>query len=143
LHLFGDRSGPHLTHFKAHRQKDTVELGWDVRNAPELRWRVLRSERGFAETADVHVGGDQMVVMEGTDTFAFDDAIEDGVAYFYTVFVLGENGAWHKQVSAKVAHNDRHEWRRPEAGDGPLRDGSSLPEGLMIDSHTVNRQGMG
>ena len=57
MHLFGDRDEPHLTHFLADRQGGSVVLAWDVRNAPALSWRVLRSERDFAETSEVLVGG--------------------------------------------------------------------------------------
>jgi hypothetical protein len=62
MHLFGDRNEPHLTHFIADRQGGTVVLAWDVRNAPALSWRVLRSEHDFAATADALVGSDQTLL---------------------------------------------------------------------------------
>ena len=61
MHLFGDSSGPHLTHFQARRDGNRVELGWDVRNAPALRWRVLRSEQDFATSSDALPGSGQTV----------------------------------------------------------------------------------
>ena len=30
MHLFGDSSGPHLTHFQARREGNRVELGWEI-----------------------------------------------------------------------------------------------------------------
>ena len=78
MHLFGDSSGPHVTHFQAHRERGYVELGCDVRPAPALSWRVLRSERGFVETADALPGSGQTVVMEGTDTYLMDDQVVEG-----------------------------------------------------------------
>jgi hypothetical protein len=113
MHLFGDSRGPHLAHFQARREPGFVELGWEVRNAPALRWRVLRSEREFAATADALVGSGQAVVMEGTDTYLMDDQIAEGTIYFYTVFTRGEAGAWHLQVKTRVAHGDRLRWLHP------------------------------
>ena len=110
MHLFGDSDSPHLTHFQARREAGFVELGWEVRNAPELRWRVLRSEREFASTADALPGSGQTVVMEGAETFVMDDQVVKGTAYFYTVFARDENGVWHHQVKARLAHGDLLRW---------------------------------
>jgi hypothetical protein len=114
MHLFGDSSGPHITHFQAHRDAGHVELGWDVRNAPAMSWRVLRSERAFASTPDTLVGSGQTVVMEGTDTYVMDDQVVEGTPYFYTVFVQDEQGIWHLQVKTRVAHRDRLRWLHPD-----------------------------
>jgi hypothetical protein len=75
VHLFGDSSGPHLAHFHARRERGYVELGWEVRNTPALRWRVLRSEREFATAADALPGNGQTMVMEGTATHVSDEHV--------------------------------------------------------------------
>ena len=93
MHLFGDSNSPHLTHFEARREAGFVELGWDVRNAPALRWRVLRSESEFAATADAQAGSGQTLVMKGGDTYVMDDQVVPGTAYFYTVFAQDEKGS--------------------------------------------------
>ena len=51
MHLFGRDDEPHLVHFEAHRMPHYVTLTWDVRHAPALSWRVLRSETAFAADA--------------------------------------------------------------------------------------------
>jgi hypothetical protein len=110
MHLFGDKSGPHLAHFHARRLTDQVELRWEVRNAGEVRWRVLRSESEYAERADALVGGMQSVVMEGVDTDLV-DRVEEGKTYYYTVFVRDEQGAWHRQVKVKLKGQEDLRWR--------------------------------
>lgn len=115
MHLFGDSSGPHMTHFQAYRERGHVELGWDVRNAPAaMSWRILRSEREFASTPAPLVGSGQTVVMEGTDTYFMDEQVVEGTPYFYTVFVQDEAGVWHLQVKTRVAHDDRLRWLHPD-----------------------------
>jgi hypothetical protein len=113
MHLFGDSSGPHLTHFQARREGNRVELGWDIRNAPALRWRVLRSEQDFATSSDALPGSGQTVVMEGTETYVMDDQVVERTPYFYTVFAGDEQGVWHQQVKTKLAHRDRRRWLHP------------------------------
>ena len=81
-----------------------------MRNAPGLRWRVLRSETDYAVTADALPGGDQTVVMEGTQTHLRDERIVEGEPYYYTVFALDPRGVWHTQVKTKLAHGDRLRW---------------------------------
>jgi hypothetical protein len=104
MHLFGDSSGPHIAHFHAHRELGYVELGWDVRNAPAMSWRVLRSECDFAATPNALVGGDQTVVMEGTDTYVMDEQVVEGAPYFYTVFVQDGQGATQAAPRGRDGH---------------------------------------
>ena len=133
MHLFGDSDSPHLAHFQARREADFVELGWDVRNATELRWRVLRSEREFASTADAPAGSDQTVVMEGTDTYVMDDQVVKGTTYFYTVFAQDEQGVWHRQVATRLAHGDRLRWLHPAYHQLPVV-GTSARQGDFKES---------
>ena len=119
MHLFGDSSGPHLVHFHAHREHEHAELEWEVRNAPTLSWRVLRSESDFAETADALPGSGQTVVMEGSETHTTDNNLAESTPYFYTVFAQDQQGAWHLQVKTKLGHQDRLRWHHPSVGKGP------------------------
>ena len=80
-------------HFHARRELDFVELSWDVHNAPgELRWRVLRSESGFATDAQALTGSGQTLVSEGTDTYLMDKEVVRRRPYFYTVFLQDDDG---------------------------------------------------
>jgi hypothetical protein len=128
MHLFGDSDSAHLTHFQARREAGFVELGWDVRNAPALHWRVLRSEREFAATADALPGSGQTMLMEGIDTYVMDEQIVKGTPYFYTVFAQDEQGVWHRQVKTRLAHGDRLRWLHP-AHRRPLVEGTNAKQG--------------
>jgi hypothetical protein len=109
VHLFRDTSGPHLAHFHATCEGDQAELRWEVRNAGQMHWRVLRSESEHADRADVLVGGSQTVVMDGTDT-SLVDSVEEGKTYYYTVFAQDEHGDWHRQVDVKLTSHDKLSW---------------------------------
>ncbi len=68
MHLFGGGSGPYLAYFHARREGTQAFLEWEVRNAPDLSWRVLRSESGFADEATAPARGDQTLVWRGRRT---------------------------------------------------------------------------
>jgi hypothetical protein len=122
MHLFGDRSGPHLVHFHARRQHSLVVLEWEVRNAPDLRWRVLRSETGFAEEGAAVLAGGQTLVMEGTQTHATDQGLDDGVAYYYTVLLADEHGGWHCQAKVRLRPRRHHQrWRNGDTDEDRAR----------------------
>lgn len=115
MHLFGDdTSQPHLRHFHAQHHGSSVELHWDVRNAPPLKWRVLRSQEGFAATADVPQS-DQVVVMEGSGDHVMDDNLPAHENFFYTVFCENEQGVWQCQAEVKVKPHDVLHWWHPKA----------------------------
>ena len=113
MHLFGNSNGPHLAQFHARRERDYIELTWEVRKAPALHWRVLRSAGDFAATAGALSGSAQTVVMEGTQTHLRDDQVVEGKPYFYTVFTQDEEGVWHQQVKTRLAHHERLCWFHP------------------------------
>ena len=140
MQLFGDSSGQHMAHFEGRREAGFVELGWEIRNGPVLRWRVLRSEREFAATAEA-LEGDQTVVMEDTDTYLMDDQVVEGTPYFYTVLAQDEQGVWHRQVETRLAHGDRLRWLNPSlkrwtddaaAGYRPAGDLSGEPDRTLL-----------
>ena len=128
MHLFGDTRGPHLAHFQARRLPGFVELGWDVRNAPVIRWRVWRSDRDFVQIAVGPEGGGQVLVMEDTDTYVRDEQVVAGPPYFYSVFAEDETGAWQLQVKIELAVNDHLHWHHPSHEDWPETDHHAEPE---------------
>jgi hypothetical protein len=117
MHLFGDTSGPHLAHFHAWHKGDWVELDWELRDSPPLTWRILRSNRGFAESADPAGGNGQVLVSEGTQTHVADDGLQGHGHVFYTVFAQDERGAWHRQAEARLKVHDAFGWLHPHAQD--------------------------
>jgi len=118
MHLFGDTSEPHLSHFHARREGRQAFLGWEVRNAPDITWRVLRSETGFAEEAGTGLGSGQTLVMEGTQTHATDETLDEAATYYYTVFATDRLGAWHRQVKARLAPSHHHlRWHYDDPAD--------------------------
>lgn len=115
MNLFGDSSGPHIAHFRARHENGRVELDWEVRNADELRWRVLRSTRGFADAAQPPGANEQVLVNESTDTFLADEGLDEHTDYSYTVFSQEAAGSWQRQVEAKVRPHDALSWFHPQA----------------------------
>jgi hypothetical protein len=114
MHLFGSHTGPHLAHFHVWHRGGSIELDWEVRNSPPLRWRVLRSERDFASSADPAAEEGQVLLMEGAETHVTDQDLVRGTHYFYTVFAQEGPGDWHRQVHAKVAPKAKLSWHHAD-----------------------------
>ncbi len=115
MNLFGDASGPHIARFHVRHHNGRVELEWEVRNAPSIRWRVLRSDYGFADSAEAPGTNGQVLVNESSDTFLTDEGLDSHAHYFYTVFSQEQDGVWQRQVEAKVRPHDRLSWFHPQA----------------------------
>ena len=106
-----------MAHFHARHENGCVELDWEVRNADEIRWRVLRSEQGFAESAEPPGTNGQVLVNESTDTYLADQGLEPDKQYCYTVFSQEPDGTWRKQVEVKLRPHDRLELGPPPGTD--------------------------
>lgn len=117
MDLFGDTAGPHIAHFHVRHDNGRIELEWEVRNVDSLRWRVLRSEHGFADSAEAPGTNDQALVNESSDTFLTDQGLDSHTRYFYTVFSQDQGGDWQRQVEASVRPHDRLSWFHPQAQD--------------------------
>jgi hypothetical protein len=122
-----------LTHFEARREAKYAELAWDVHGGTALRWRVVRSERDFAESADALVRDDQTLVSESTEPGARDDGVAAGTTYFYTVFSQDERGAWERQVMVTLGDGDHLHWHHP----GNLDFMRAGPADGYLDAHAV------
>jgi len=117
MNLFGHTSGPHMAHFHVEHHAGRVELEWEVRNADSIRWRVLRSEQGFSESAEPPWANGQVRVGEGQDTYLCDDGLDPHRHYFYTVFSQEPDGSWQRQVEAKAHPHGGLDWLHPEADE--------------------------
>jgi len=144
MHLFGDASGPHLAHFHAWHEDGRIELDWEVHNADSIRWRVLRSEQGFAESAEPPGSNGQALVSESTGTYLCDAGVDSGKRYSYTVFSQEPDGGWRKQVEVKVRPRDRLSWLHPHGHDvvdakaslATAPAGSDLMQQMRVDGLT-------
>ena len=106
-----------MAHFHARRENGCIELDWEVRNADELRWRVLRSEQGFAENAEPPGANGQALINESADTYLADQGLDPDKHYCYTVFSQEPDGTWRKQVEVKLRPHDLLGWVHPQAHD--------------------------
>lgn len=138
MHLFGDTSSPHLWHVHVFHEGGQVTLDWEVRNAPQLRWRVLRSEEGYAQSAEPPGDNHQALATETTDTHLSDATAHH--ALYYTLFSQEKDGLWQRQIETKVRPHDRLSWFHPDAARKAAADGDLLsnPDPLIdpADPHT-------
>ena len=135
MHLFGSAEGPHMAHFHVRHDEGRVELDWEVRNAEAIRWRVLRSEEGFAESADALSGSGQVLVSEGEDTHLVDDGLDPKAHYFYTVFSREQDGGWQRQVEARATPHKALSWFHPQTKD--VADAQAAQASLVTQPNTV------
>lgn len=112
MHLFGDTTTPHLWHVHVFHEGDRVTLDWEVRQAPELQWRILRSEQGYAASAEPPGDNQQILVSETADTHVSDPG--DGRIAYYTLFAQDQTGAWQRQIETRVRPHDRLSWFHPD-----------------------------
>jgi len=118
--VLGRTAIPRLVHLKHRRVTGGVVLTWDVRGAQALRWRVLRSERGFAAGPfdDTVVGRGQTLVSDQARPGSRDDlgALDPTPATaFYTVFCEDARGAWRRRARLKLDTRDPAPGRRSES----------------------------
>jgi hypothetical protein len=106
-----------MAHFHARHENGCIELDWEVRNADEVRWRVLRSEQGYAASAEPPGANGQVLVNESPGTYLADQGLDPSKHYCYTVFSQEPDGTWRKQVEAKLRPHDRLGWFHPQAHD--------------------------
>lgn len=86
----------------ARRADGHIELDWSDGQEDETRYRLLRSEQGFASSAGALAGSGQVVVGEGAIKRLRDEAVKGAATYFYTVFRQDLDGVWHRAAMAGV-----------------------------------------
>ena len=143
MDLFGDTAGPHIAHFHVRHHDGRIELEWEVRNAPSIRWRVLRSEHDFADSGETPGANGQVLVSESSDTFLTDEGLDSHTHYFYMVFSQEQGGDWQRQVEAKVKPHDRLSWFHPQAQGIMDAQAAGLPKPLpLMNRGTCMRLGV-
>ena len=125
LHLFGDAQGSHMAHFHARHENGCVELDWEARYGDKLRWRVLRSEQGFAESAEPPGTNGQVLVTEDTETHHADRGLDPSRHFYYTVFSQKADGTWCEQVKVKLRPHELLGFLHPHRQDTPDAEASS------------------
>jgi hypothetical protein len=102
---------------KSRLHAGAIVLTWDARGGRAVRWRVLRSARGFAEGPfdDTVVGSGQTLISDKADPGARDDGPERDGAGFHSVFVEGQGGEWRREARLKLAAGDPVLGRRSES----------------------------
>ncbi len=113
MRLFGSSDGPHMAHFHCVHSGDEVNAWWEVRNCEGLKWRVLRSDKQFAESADIGPRSAQTLVVEG-DISHFSDAVAGLGKCFYTVFSQEAGHGWERQAAVKVNAHEHLLWHHPD-----------------------------
>lgn len=138
--MLGRAAKPKLVHLKSRRVTGMIVLTWDVRRARALRWRVLRSESGFAAGPldDTVVGNGQTLVSDQVRPGSRDDLDAAPSTAFYTIFCEDERGAWHRQARLRLDTRDPALARRAE---GDFEAGDSRPG--WRDQGEIHRAGSG
>ena len=114
--MFGRDRAPRLVHLKSRLHAGAIVLTWDVRGGKAVRWRVLRSPKGFAQSPfdDTVMGSGQTLVSDKPVSGARDDSPERNDAGFYSVFVESERGDWRREAKLKLSADDPGLVRRSE-----------------------------
>ena len=138
--MLGRAAKPKLVHLKSRRVTGAIVLTWDVRRARALRWRVLRSESGFAAGPldDTVVGNGQTLVSDQGRPGSRDDLDAPPATAFYTIFCEDERGAWHRQARIKLDTRDPALGHRAE---GDFEAGGARPG--WRDQGEIHRAGSG
>ena len=142
MSLFHHRSGidsEHVVHFHVSHGDHAAGLAWDLRDETPREIAVFRSTQGFVEEGVDPTGDDrQTLVYRGSDRHVklTDQDLTNDIAYYYSVFAAGDDGAWHLQLTDTVAPGgSASHWHRAGCGD---RDDVSLQRVIDMD---LNRMG--
>ena len=118
IHVSGGAQETHVAHFHARHENGRVELDWEARYGDKLRWRVLRSELGFAADAEPPSSNGQVLVAEGMQTHLVDPGLDPDRHFYYTVFSQEPDRTWCKQVEVKLRPHDLLGWIHPHRHEG-------------------------
>jgi len=116
--LFHHHSGiesQYITHFHAGHGDHAAGLAWDLRDGQAREVMVFRSAQGFVDEGVDPIADDrQTLVYRGTDKHVklTDQNLGNDVAYYYSVFAAGDDGAWHLQLTDTVAPKSSSHWRQ-------------------------------
>lgn len=117
--LRSGRNGHRVRRFRASRGCGWVVLKWQA-DESLADWHVLRSQAGFAGTADeaAKPASAQVLVYEGPETDVQDrDVIED-IHYYYTVFGREQDAEWLGQANVKLTPRCEISYTRKNPAQG-------------------------
>jgi hypothetical protein len=130
----------YITHFHIAHGDREAGLAWDLRDGDTREIAVFRSAQGFVEEGvDPMTDGRQTLVYQGADRHVrlVDQHLENGIAYYYTVFARGDDGDWHLQLTDTVAPEGSSHWKR--AGYEGESESQQRAFDLDFDSWTLGR----
>jgi hypothetical protein len=132
-----------MLHFRARHENGCVELSWEARYGDILRWRVLRSQQGFAPCAEAPGSNEQVIVSDSTATAVVDRGLDPGSHFYYTVFSQEGDGVWCKQADVRLRPGGLLSWLHPHRYDA-ADDGASLaapaPVSPSAEAHNDRRR---
>ena len=121
--LFHHHSGTeseYIPHFRVSQGDQAAGLAWDLRDDRPRDVLVFRSRLGFVEEGvDPTADDRQTLVYQGADRHVklTDQHLINDIAYYYSVFAAGDDGAWHLQLTDTVAPQSSSHWRRAGCDD--------------------------
>jgi hypothetical protein len=98
--MFGRQHSKLVSHFRASAEAGFVDLRWRATEASGVRFRLLRSERGYSGTSEATAASDAL--WEGTDTGYQDRGVAGQRRYYYVLFARGPAADWQEQGRARV-----------------------------------------
>jgi hypothetical protein len=139
FHHHGGREGEYLAGFSIRQGQSAAGLAWKPRDGQAREIRVFCSTQGVvADGVDPTADRRQRLVYQGSALSARlgndhrgDDVAyyyPDDIVYHYSIFVRGDDGDWHLQLTAAAKPRSVGFWECP----GRQRDDDSSPERRAI-----------
>jgi hypothetical protein len=117
----------YLTHLHAVHGDNFAALCWDLRGDADREVMVFRSKEGFADESVAPTSDPrQTLVYKGLDRHSVetelqDETVQDDVTYYYSLFALGDDGAWHEQLKIAITPGLPAHWHlEGEDADDPI-----------------------
>jgi hypothetical protein len=124
FHHYGGRDGECLSRFSIRQGQSAAGLDWKPRDGQAREIRVFFSTQGVvADGVDPTTDRRQRLVYQGSGPNARvgDDRDRGDIAYYYpddilyhySVFVRGDDGGWHLQLTATTEPRSVALWEEP------------------------------
>jgi hypothetical protein len=108
------KSSEYLTHFHASHGDGWAVLAWDIRDGEPREVIVFRSKDAFADESALPTDDPrQKLVYQGADNTSKvqDTGLIDDIDYYYSIFVMGDDGDWHEELKTIVKPKDDTHWK--------------------------------
>ena len=120
----GGTDSTYISQFHIRQGDRAAGLSWSLVDGPPREVLVFQSTQGFVEdVADPRADDRQQLVYQGTELHArltdaglSDDVAyhyPDDIAYYYSVFARGDDGAMHLQLVARATPRSVGSWTSP------------------------------